>query len=72
MISNHFPIKTVSSVKYLGECLDNELNFKEHIKLLESKVARSIDIMCKLKQMLPEKNLLQLYNALIHPLQRME
>ena len=38
MISNHFPIKTVSSVKYLGVYLDDELNFKEHIKLLESKV----------------------------------
>ena len=53
----NFPIKTVSNVKYLGVYLDNELNFKEHIKLLESKVARSIGIMCKLQQMFPEKNL---------------
>ena len=56
-ISNHFPIETVSSVKHLGVYLDDELNFKEHIKLSENKVARLIGITCKLKQMFPEKNL---------------
>ena len=68
MISNHFPIKTVSSEKYVGMYVDDELIFKEHIKLLESKVARSIGIMCKLKHIFPEKTLLQLYDAFIHPI----
>ena len=65
---NDTPMTLVSSAKYLEVFIDNKLLFKEQIKVLEVKVARSVGIMCKLKQVLPRKTLLQLYHALIHPL----
>ena len=58
----------MSSAKYLGVFIDDKLFFKEQIKVLEVKVARSVGILCKLKHVLPRKTLLQLYHALIHPL----
>ena len=65
---NDTPMTLVSGAKYLGVFIDDKLLFKEQIKVLEVKVARSVGILCKLKHVLPRKTLLQLYHALIHPL----
>ena len=35
--------------------MDNRINFYEHIKVLECKIARSIKILTKLKTILPKK-----------------
>ena len=59
-------IKTVFKEKYLGILFDNRLNFHEHIKILEVKIARSVGILNKLKYFLPSLALLKLYYALIH------
>ena len=67
-MTNHTPLNIVTNAKYLGVYIDNKLCFKEQIRVLEGKVARSVGILCKLKQVLPRKTLLQLYHALIHPL----
>ena len=40
--------------------------FYEHIKLLESKVSRSVGILTKLKSFIPQQTLLQLYHSLFH------
>ena len=45
----------------------NDLNFKQHIKMLEGKVARSVGILTKLKYIFPQKVMLQLYHALVYP-----
>ena len=37
-------IKSVNKAKYLGIYLDYELNFLDHIKIIKTKVARSIGI----------------------------
>jgi len=37
-------ITITNSAKYLGVIIDNNLFFDEHIKILESKVARSVGI----------------------------
>ena len=59
-------IKTVYKAKYLGVIFDNRLNFHEHIKILEAKIARSVGILNKLKYFLPSSALLKLYYLLIH------
>ena len=50
----------------MGILFDNQLNFHEHIKILELKIARSVGILNKLKYFLPSSALLKLYYALIH------
>ena len=66
--SNRTPVNVVISAKYLGVIIDNELNFHEQIKVMEGKVVRSVGILNKLKQTLPQTVVLQLYYALVHPL----
>ena len=63
---NHSPVKVVNSVKYLGIVLDNKLQFKQHIALLESKLSRSLGILFKTKSFLPKDILKKLYYAFIH------
>ena len=65
---NDTPTKLVPCAKYMGVFTDDKLLFKEQIKVSEVKVARSVEILCKLKHVLPRKTLLQLYHALIHRL----
>jgi len=42
------------TVKYLGFTIDNKLDFYQHIKAIEKKVACAIGILCKLKYYLPK------------------
>ena len=63
---NHSPVKVVNSVKYLDILLDNKLQFKLHIALLESKLSRSLGILFKTKSFLPKDILKKLYYAFIH------
>ena len=59
-------VKTVFKAKYLGIIFDNRLNYHEHIKILEAKIARSVGILNKLKYFLLSSALLKLYYALIY------
>ena len=59
-------IKSVYKAKYLRIIFDNPLNLHEHIKILETKIARSVEILNKLKFFLPSSALLKLYYLLIH------
>jgi len=47
--------------------MDKNLNFLEHIHLLEAKISKSVGIMMKLRMVLPKKALVSLYYALVHP-----
>ena len=55
-------------------CLTNQkphhssLEFKEHIKTLENKVACAFGILTKLKYIFPKTTLLKLYFAHMHPI----
>ena len=53
-------IKSVYKAKYLGNIFDNRLNFHEHIKILEAKIAQSVGILNKLKYFQPSSALLKL------------
>ena len=62
------PITITHSAKYLGLIIDSNLDYKQHINMLECKVGRVIGILYKLKNTFPQIILKQLYFALIHPL----
>ena len=44
LTSNGSAINIVDCANYLGVVIDNELNFKQHIKMTEGKVTRSVGI----------------------------
>ena len=52
--------------KYLGILINNKLNFKQYIQLVESKIAKSLGILNKLRHIFPSSALLLIYFALIH------
>ena len=60
------PITISKSAKYLGVYIDDERNFKTHVKLLYTKLSRSLGILHKAKNYLSKKSLLHLYFALFH------
>ena len=63
---NSLKILVHESAEYLGIRLDCHLYFRQHINFLESKIARSVRILTKLKHVLPVKALISLYYALIN------
>jgi len=48
--------------------LFDELNFKSHINLLETKVAHTVGMLSKVKNLFPQTTLKLLYNALVYPM----
>ena len=54
------------NVNYLGITIDADLKFHNHIFLLEDKISRTIEILSKLRLILPQNTLLKIYYALIH------
>ena len=48
-------IKSAYKAKYLGNIFYNRLNFHEHIKILEAKIARSVGILNKPKYFFPAR-----------------
>ena len=67
LTSNGSAINIGDSAKYLGAVIDNELNYKHHIKIMEGKVVCSVGILSKLKHFFPQNIMLQLYDVLQHP-----
>ena len=59
-------IEVVECAKYLGIHLDNKLQFKQHIKMLETKLSRLLGVLYKTKSFLLNHILKKLYYAFIH------
>jgi hypothetical protein len=51
----------------LGLILDSGLTWKNHIRLLTTKIAKSIGIICLARQTLTKKSLIQLYYSFVFP-----
>ena len=66
VIDNH-PIEFVSHFNFLGVHLDTSLNWGYHVDLTAKKIAKVNGILNKLKNFLPKKILLIIYNSLILP-----
>ena len=62
------PITITDSAKYLELIIDSNLDYKQHINMLECKVGRAIGIFYKLKNTFTQIILKQPNFALIHPL----
>ena len=63
---NNQVIKRQSSIKFLGILLDENLSWKEHLKLTENKIAKNIGLTYKAKPYLNKESLLALYFSYIH------
>ena len=57
----------VSSITFLGVCVDNKLSWKCHIDNICKTISRNIGVMNKLKYCLPTSALKTLYSSLILP-----
>ena len=53
--------------KYLGMIVDDSLTWEDHIDYITLKINRGIGIIRRVRQLIPEKALLLLYQALIDP-----
>jgi Reverse transcriptase (RNA-dependent DNA polymerase) len=60
-------IDRVSTVKFLGVQLDDDLNWKAHVDYISLKIAKSLGAMNRVKYILNNVALRTLYNSLIHP-----
>ena len=65
-VNNHNIVK-VESTKFLGVQIDDKLNWKQHITLLNKKLAKASYIIYKSSKKLPKSALLTLYFSLFHP-----
>ena len=60
-------VERVYEIKFLGVTIDDKINWKSHIKHVQSKLSRSISVLSKAKQILDHKSLHILYCSLISP-----
>ena len=58
---DNFPIKKVSSAKFLGVIIDENLSWEDHIKALKRTLNHSTSTLCRLRCSLPEFLHQQLY-----------
>ena len=54
-----FPLQVTKSVKFLGIIFDDNLNFNNHRLYICNKMSKTVGVLCKLRQVLPEKHLLK-------------
>lgn len=59
-------IKKVNNVKFLGVVLDDRLDFKLNTNAVINKISRSIGVMRRVRHLLPEEILLNLYYTTIY------
>jgi len=73
ILINNIPLSRVSinhqeqACKFLGIYIDEFLNWKYHIRYINTKIARSLFIMKQVKHFLPYESLRTLYFSLVHP-----
>ena len=60
-------IKQEHSIKYLGVMIDENLNWKSHVSLIECKIKRAIGMLSKLRHFVTRSILVSLYYSLIYP-----
>ena len=63
---NNSEIERSECLKFLGVLLDENLCWKEHIKYIESKIAKNIGLLYKAKPYIDKHSLSSLYHSYIH------
>ena len=64
-INNH-PVEHVTQFKFLGYYLEEKLSWNIHISIISTKIAKHIGLLCKLRKVLNNFTLRNLYFSLIH------
>ena len=67
IIMNNRAINRKSHVTYLGVILDENVKFNKHTDYIGSKISRSIGVLSKIANYVPQKILYNLYYTLIYP-----
>ena len=62
---NNKKLKQENYTKYLGIIIDEQLNWKQHIKQVNIKISKGIGIIYKLRHFVPKNILHMLYNSFI-------
>lgn len=57
-------IEVVPNVKTLGVIFNQKLTWNEHVELIASRLAKACGVLCRLRETIPSKVKLILYNAL--------
>ena len=64
---NESIVYQITSQKHLGIILENCLTFEEHLRLVFSKINRTIGLLCKLQCLIPRSALLTIYKTFFPP-----
>ena len=64
---DNIPLTVVDYAPFLGVIFDNGLNFSRHCEHISSKISKSIGVLYRLKQFIPQDLLLNLYYSLVYP-----
>ena len=67
LIYNDESLSMTTSDKILGVCVDNNLNWTEHVKSLTKKIASNIWRLSKIKKFLSQAHRVQFYKSFIQP-----
>ena len=65
-INNQTVIKE-SKTKFLGVIIDDRLSWENHIHYIKGKISKGIGIICKVRNILNESTLVNLYNCFVYP-----
>ena len=60
-------IEEKNYIKYLGICIDKNLNWAPHIQHINSKISKNLGILFRLRHFLTLNTLKQIYYSLIYP-----
>ena len=63
--TNNSEIEQSKCLKFLGVLLHESLHWKEHVKYIESKIAKNIGLLYKAKPYIDKHSLLSLYHSYI-------
>ena len=63
---NNYEIKRSTSIKFLGVMVDEHLNWKDHINVIENKLSKNLGLLHKAKQFLNAKAMKSLYFSFIN------
>lgn len=66
--AKNITIEQKSECKFLGVIVDDDINWKSHIKHVSSKISKTIALLRLLKYTFPKHILTTLYMTLIQPL----
>ena len=62
-----YVLQQVEFTKFLGIFIDEKLNWKKHIEHIAIKISKGLGALGRVRNILPQKALLMLYNTMIYP-----